>query len=60
MNSLGFGILLFAAIDIGMMGTLTEVMSQQPYTEDSDISYLSSWIGAGSETDKVRGVKPWS
>ena len=28
MNILGFGALLFAAIGIGMMGTLTKVMSQ--------------------------------
>jgi hypothetical protein len=34
MNNLpGFGLLLFAAIGIGMMGTLTKVMSQHAYAQ---------------------------
>jgi hypothetical protein len=39
--SLGFGILLFAAIGIGMMGTLTKVMSQQGYEKACPPGYAA-------------------
>ncbi|MFY9868405.1 MAG: hypothetical protein WAK17_01685 [Candidatus Nitrosopolaris sp.] len=57
MNSLGFGALLFAAIGIGMMGTLTKVMSQQAYAQ---MSCPTNWVPDPKQTpsDKLsHGLK---
>ena len=57
MNSLSFGVLLFVAIGIGMMGTLTKVISQQAYAQ---MSCPANWVPDPKQTpsDKLsHGLK---